>query len=118
MEAIVEVFGAYSNYLLALPLTLPRIYAFLNASQFLNSAAVPAMPRTAAILLLAIIAVPINLDYAATFDRSAPALFLYFAKEYVIGFIAGYLVGWMLSVRAGNRKPDRQPARCRHRIGH
>ena len=98
MEAIVEVFGAYSNYLLALPLTLPRIYAFLNASQFLNSAAVPAMPRTAAILSLAIIAVPINLDYAATFDRSAPALFLYFAKEYVIGFIAGYLVGWMFWV--------------------
>src|SRR5262249_46892697 len=98
MEALDEIFTAYGNYLLALLLTLPRIYAFLTASQFLNSGAVPAMPRTGAILSLAIIAVPINLEYAAGFDRSAHALILYFAKEYLIGFITGYLVGWMFWV--------------------
>jgi type III secretion protein T len=98
MAAIVEAFAVYGNYLLALLLTLPRIYAFLSASQLLSAGAVPGLPRTAAILSLAIIAVPINLDYAAAFDRSAHALFLFFAKEYIIGFIAGYLVGWMFWV--------------------
>jgi type III secretion protein T len=56
------------------------------------------MPRTAAILALSCIAVPINLEYAASFDRSASTLAIYFAKEYAIGFLAGYLVGWMFWV--------------------
>jgi type III secretion protein T len=98
MQAVTEIFGAYGNYFIALLLTLPRIYAFLSASQFLNASAVPAIPRTGAILSLALLAVPINLEYAATFDRSAHALALYFAKEYMIGFIAGYLIGWMFWV--------------------
>lgn|SRR5262245_45927563 len=98
MEATIEAFGAYSNYLIALLLTLPRIYAFLSASHLLNSAVVPGMPRNAAILSLAVVAVPINLEFSATFDRSAHTLFLYFAKEYAIGFVAGYLVGWMFWV--------------------
>jgi type III secretion protein T len=98
MEAIVEASRAYSNYFIALLLTLPRIYAFLNASQLLNSGAVPGMTRTAAILSLAFVAVPINLEYAASFDRSASAIFFFFAKEYAVGFLAGYLIGWMFWV--------------------
>jgi type III secretion protein T len=101
MDAIVEASRAYSNYFLALLLTLPRIYAFLNASQLLNPGAVPALPRTAAILSLALIAVPINLEYATTFDRSASMLLFYFAKEYAVGFLAGYLIGWMFWVVQG-----------------
>ncbi|GMP12246.1 type III secretion system export apparatus subunit SctT [Bradyrhizobium sp. TM239] len=95
MQAVVEVLRVYTDYFLALLLSLPRLYAFLSASQLLNSAAVPMMPRTATILSLALIAVPINLDYAMSFDRSAAALALYFAKEYAVGFLAGYVVGWM-----------------------
>src|SRR5262245_46574889 len=98
MAVLIEVLATYSNYLVALLLTLPRIYAFLSASQLLNASAVPGMPRTAAILSLALVAVPINLEHTTTFDRSAHAVFLYFAKEYLIGFIAGYLVGWMFWV--------------------
>jgi type III secretion protein T len=101
MEAIVEASRAYSNYFLALLLTLPRIYAFLNASQLLNASAVPGMTRTAAILSLALVAVPINLEYAATFDRSASTLLFFFAKEYAVGFLAGYLIGWMFWVVQG-----------------
>ncbi|QOZ76313.1 EscT/YscT/HrcT family type III secretion system export apparatus protein [Bradyrhizobium sp. CCBAU 53351] len=95
MQALVEVFRLYTDYFLALLLSLPRLYAFLSASQLLNSAAVPMMPRTATILSLALIAAPINLDYAMSFDHSAAALALYFAKEYAVGFLAGYVVGWM-----------------------
>jgi type III secretion protein T len=98
MEAIVEASRTYSNYFIALLLTLPRIYAFLNASQLLNSSVMPGMTRTAAILSLALVAVPINLEYAVNFDRSASMLFLYFVKEYAVGFLAGYVVGWMFWV--------------------
>lgn len=95
MQAVVELLRVYTDYFLALLLSLPRLYAFLSASQLLNSAAVPMMPRAATILSLALIAVPINLDYAMSFDHSAAALALYFAKEYAVGFLAGYVVGWM-----------------------
>jgi type III secretion protein T len=98
MEVVVDALRAYSDYFIALLLTLPRIYAFLAASQLLNASAVPGMPRNAAILSLAIIAVPINLGYAASFERSASTIALYFAKEYAIGFLAGYAVGWMFWV--------------------
>ncbi len=98
MEPIFELARAYSNYFLALLLTLPRIYAFLTTGQLLNSSIVPGMPRIAAILSLAIVAVPLNLEYATTFERSAPLFVFYLAKEYVIGFLAGFMVGWIFWV--------------------
>jgi type III secretion protein T len=98
METIFEVSKAYSNYFLALLLTLPRIFAFLTACQLLNPSIVPGLPRIAAILSLAFVAVPINLEYATTFEHSVPLFLLYFAKEYIIGFLVGFMVGWIFWV--------------------
>jgi type III secretion protein T len=98
MEAIFEISRTYDVYIVALLLSLPRLYAFLDISQLLNSSLVPALPRTATILVLTAIAVPINLEYAAAFDRSALSFFLYFAKEYAIGFLCGYVVSWVFWV--------------------
>jgi type III secretion protein T len=98
METIIEVYRSYNQYFIALLLTLPRIYAFLTACQLLNSSVVPGMTRIATFVSLALIAVPINLDFAATFDHSVPQLFFYIAKEYIIGFLIGFMVGWIFWV--------------------
>jgi type III secretion protein T len=88
-------FSFFDREVVALLLTLPRIYAFLATSQLLASTAVPRLARTAAILSLAIVAVPINLAYVDSFDRTLPSYALFFAKEYAIGFVLGYVVGWI-----------------------
>lgn len=98
MASLLEIAGPYATYFIALLLTLPRLYAFLGASQLLNASAVPGLPRVAAILVLAIVAVPITLEHATAFDRTVLAFSLYFAKEYAIGFLAGHVVGRMFWV--------------------
>lgn len=104
MDAIFELWKAFGVQIIALVLTLPRVYAFLDASQIFNSSAVPTLPRSAAILALALVAVPINLEYAGEFVPSAPSFALFFAKEFTIGFIAGYLVSmifWVVQAAGG-----------------
>jgi type III secretion protein T len=98
VQVIVELSRAFDAQLIALMLSLPRIHAFLATSQLLATSSVPGLPRAAAILALAVMAVPINQDYAATFDRSAVSFIVFFAKEYVIGLLLGYLVGWIFWV--------------------
>lgn len=88
-------FGLFDRPIIALLLTLPRLYAFLSTSQLLNSTAVPGMARVAAILSLAVIAVPINMAHVDAFDRSIASFAIYFVKEYAIGFVLGYVVGWI-----------------------
>jgi type III secretion protein T len=88
-------FGFFDKQVAALLLTLPRIYAFLATSQLLPATSVPRLARAAAILVLSIIAVPINLAHIDGFDRSIPSYALFFAKEYAIGFVLGYIVGWI-----------------------
>ena len=51
----------FDTEIIALLLTLPRIYAFLGTSQLLNPASVPRIARTAAILSLSIVVVPVNM---------------------------------------------------------
>lgn len=88
-------FGLFDKQVVALLLTLPRIYAFLATSQLLPATSVPRLARAAAILVLSIIAVPINLAHIDSFDGSVPSYALFFAKEYAIGFVLGYIVGWI-----------------------
>ncbi|MDC9823003.1 type III secretion system export apparatus subunit SctT [Devosia sp. ZB163] len=88
-------FGFFDREIIALLLTLPRLYAFLSTSQLLASSAVPRLARVAAILVLAIIAVPINLVHVDAFDRTITSFAIYFVKEYAIGFVLGYVVGWI-----------------------
>lgn len=98
MEQIIAVSRALDVDVIAFLLTLPRIYAFLGTSQLLSSGAVPGLARGAAILSLTLIAAPINLGFAADFDRSLGSFALFFGKEYAIGFMLGYLVGWIFWV--------------------
>jgi type III secretion protein T len=94
-ETIRFFFQFFDRELTALLLTLPRVYAFLAASQLLNPSAVPRLVRTACILVLAMVAVPMNLGRVDEFDRSVTSYALIFAKEFTIGFLLGYLVGWV-----------------------
>jgi type III secretion protein T len=93
-----DVIKAFDVYIIAFLLSLPRIYAFIYISQLLSSSVVTGMLRNAVILVLAFFAVPINLQYAADFDRGATTLFLYFAKETAIGILCGYVVSWIFWV--------------------
>jgi type III secretion protein T len=99
MTDIVAIFRLYFSFfdreIIALILTLPRIYAFMQVSQLLADTAVPRLPKTAAILSLSIIAVPINMAEVDTFDRTVLSFAAYVFKEYAIGFVLGYIVGWI-----------------------
>lgn len=85
----------YDRDLIALFLTLPRIYAFFAASGLFNPSAVPRLTRTSTIILLATVAVPMNLAAADAFDRTIPTFAILFAKEYILGFLLGHMVGWV-----------------------
>ena len=99
MNDLATVFRLFYTFfdreIIALILTLPRIFAFMSSSQLLSTTAVPRMARTAAIISLAVIAVPINYAHLDSFDRTAASYALYFVKEYAIGFVLGYIVGWI-----------------------
>lgn len=104
MEVVLGLWKSFNGPLFALLLTLPRIYAFLGASQLIASTAVPAMPRTAVILSLALLLTPINIEFQATFTSSPATFILYFAKEYAVGFLIGSIVGmlfWVVQAAGG-----------------
>jgi len=88
-------YSLFDREIVALMLTLPRIYAFMATSQLLAPTAVPRLARSAAILTLAMFALPMNLAYVDAFDRSVPSYALFFLKEYAIGLVLGYIVGWI-----------------------
>lgn len=108
-ETFLFFFRLFDNEIIALLLTLPRIYGFLSTSELLNPGAVPRMARTAAILSLSAFAIPLNLQYVAEFDRTVTTFAVHFAKEYCIGFLLGYLVGWLFwTVQAAGGLIDNQ----------
>jgi type III secretion protein T len=102
MTSTAELFNtvvtSYGTYIIALLLSLPRVYAFLYISQLLSPAVIPGLPRNAVILVLAFFAVPINQQYAAGFEQSATTLALYFGKEAAIGVLLGYAASWIFWV--------------------
>ncbi|MDO1583191.1 type III secretion system export apparatus subunit SctT [Rhizobium oryzicola] len=99
MNEIIDIgrlyFSFFDREIIALILTLPRIYSFMQVSQLLADTAVPRISKTAAILSLSIIAVPINMADVAAFDRSVVSFVAYVLKEYAIGFVLGYIVSWI-----------------------
>ena len=95
--------------LMALMLSLPRIHAFLSASQLLSPSAIPTLPRHVCILSLSIVIVPINMQQAAAFDGDIAHFMMIFVKEYALGFLMGYLVGWIFwAVQAAGALIDNQ----------
>lgn len=108
-ETFLFFFRMFDTEVIALLLTLPRIYAFLGTSQLLNPTSVPRPARNAAILSLSIILIPVNVQYVPEFERTVTAFAVHFAKEYAIGFLLGYLVGWLFwTVQAAGGLIDNQ----------
>ncbi|MGQ3211788.1 type III secretion system export apparatus subunit SctT [Shinella sp.] len=96
IQQVIKLFlGLYDREVIAMLLTLPRLYAFMATSQLIAQTAVPRMARTAIILTLAMVAAPINYAHIDNFDRTIPSYALFFVKECAIGFILGYIVGWV-----------------------
>lgn len=113
MNEFIEAYQMFARLfrveLTALLLSLPRLYAFLSTAQLLSSSAVPQLSRSACVLSLSIISVPINMEHAAQFDGTIAHFALLFAKEYALGFVLGYFVGWVFwSVQAAGALIDNQ----------
>jgi type III secretion protein T len=109
MDVLLVLMWEYDAYVIAIILTIPRIYAFLQSSQLLNPSVIPGMPRAAIIIVLALAICPINLGFATAFDRSIATFAVYFAKEFALGFLLGYLLSWVFwSIQAAGALIDSQ----------
>ncbi|WP_298959747.1 type III secretion system export apparatus subunit SctT [uncultured Methylobacterium sp.] len=85
----------FDREILAMILTLPRVYAFMAVSGLLAASAVPRPARVAVILGLSVVPAGINLAHVDGFDRQVASFAAYLAKEAAIGFVLGSLVGWV-----------------------
>jgi type III secretion protein T len=95
MDALYALNKENEVFLLALCFTLPRVYAFLQASQLLNPPLVPRMAAAAIVIMIGLTICPIHIDFAEKFDHSVATLAVFIAKEYAIGFLLGYLISWV-----------------------
>ena len=95
MDVLVGLFLQFETYLLALLISIPRIYGFLITAPILSPGAVPRLARNATILILCLPIVPVNLANADTIDRTLGTVAYFFAKEFAIGFVFGYMIGWI-----------------------
>lgn len=109
MNEIVDLVRRLDVDIIALLLSIPRMHAFLGASQLLNNSVVPGGARNAVIVALLLFVAPLNLSFASHFDRSLAALAILVVKEYAIGFLLGWLVGWVFwSLQAAGSLIDTQ----------
>ncbi|MEL6681615.1 MAG: type III secretion system export apparatus subunit SctT [Pseudomonadota bacterium] len=95
MDALISLFLQFETYLLALLISIPRIYGFLITAPILSPGAVPRLARNAIILILCIPILPLNLANSDTIDRTLASVAYFFAKEFAIGFVFGYMIGWI-----------------------
>lgn len=95
MDILIGLYQQFEIYLLALLISIPRIYGFLTTAPILSPGAVPRMARNAAILIICLPIVPVNLANADGIDRTLGTIAYFFAKEFAIGFVFGYMVGWI-----------------------
>ncbi|MEM8839303.1 MAG: type III secretion system export apparatus subunit SctT [Pseudomonadota bacterium] len=95
MDVIVGMFKLYEDYLVAVALCLPRIYAFIATAQVLTPGSVPRLARNAAILIIAIPVIPVTYATVGDVERTLNSYAYFFAKEFVIGFLFGYMIGWI-----------------------
>ena len=92
---VLDLAGSLKPFLLSLLLSLARTYAFLAASQVLAPTAVPRLARAAAVLVICLPLVPINLALARVFEPSVISFAALFAKEYALGFLLGFAIAWV-----------------------
>ena len=108
-ELLVGIFNLFDHEIVALILSLPRVYAFMAGSGLLAASAVPRTARVAIILGLAVVPAGINLAYVDAFDRQPATYAVYLAKETAIGFVLGYLIGWVFwGIQAAGSLIDNQ----------
>lgn len=94
-ETLLLFYGLFDREVIALLLSLPRVYTFMAASGLLVATSVPRVARVAIVLSLAAIPLGVNLQHVDGFDRQITTYAAYFAKEAALGFVLGYLVGWV-----------------------
>ncbi|MEO9776467.1 type III secretion system export apparatus subunit SctT [Roseibium sp.] len=90
-----SIFLVFEDLLLALLISLPRVYAFIAMAGIMNASAVPRLARNACILILSLPLVPVNMAYSEAIGENLSVFAFYFAKEYAIGFVFGYMIGWI-----------------------
>lgn len=95
MDVLLSLFAQFELYLMALLISIPRIYGFLITAPILSPGAVPRLARNSIILILCLPIVPVNLANAEGIDRTLATVAYFFAKEFAIGFVFGYMVGWI-----------------------
>jgi len=95
MLGILSGFQAFEELVIALLISLPRIYAFITMAGIMNASAVPRLARNAAILILSLPLIPVNMAHVSVVGEDLPSFAAYFAKEYAIGFVFGYMIGWI-----------------------
>lgn len=109
-RTIVNLFQVGEGWLLAFLMVLPRIYAFVAASQLLPASAVPRLARTAVIMMLALPITPIVQPLSGVMFDAGVGLYIgFFLKEYALGFLMGFCVTWLFwSVQAAGAFIDNQ----------
>ncbi|WP_068419790.1 type III secretion system export apparatus subunit SctT [Labrenzia sp. OB1] len=100
MNEVIAAALQFEKLVIALLISLPRVYAFIAMAGILNASSVPRLARNVAILVLTLPLIPLNLPYSSVIGTSLTSLSFYFAKEYAIGFIFGYMIGWIFWVVA------------------
>lgn len=109
VEIITALFRSGEGYLLAFLLCLPRVYAFIVATQLFQPTAVPRLARNAAILVIALPLTPTMLPFGVLFEDNIPLFMGYFFKEVVIGFLMGFCILWFFwSIQAAGAYIDNQ----------
>jgi type III secretion protein T len=95
MSTIISMVLAYDKLVIALLISLPRVYAFIAMAGIMNASAVPRLARNATIVVFSLPLIPLNLAHTTMVGADLPSFATYFAKEYAIGFILGYMIGWL-----------------------
>lgn len=98
MQALLDIAKLFDTEIIALLMSLTRIYAFFTGSQLLNSNIISGMPRNVVVIALAMLVAPLQLEQAAAIDKAAFTLALHVFKEAAIGFLLGHVVGWIFWV--------------------
>lgn len=110
LPVLTALFETFEGWLMAFLLCLPRIYAFVAASQLLPPTAVPRLARTVAVATLALPVTPAVEPFAeAMVGTDVGRYIAFFLKEFAIGFVMGWGVVWLFwSVQAAGAFIDNQ----------
>ena len=95
MKEIIAAVLQFEQFVIALLISLPRVYAFIAMAGIFNPASVPRLARNVTILVITLPLIPLNLPHTGLIGYNLTSLSVYFAKEYAIGFVFGYMIGWI-----------------------